>query len=71
MRTSDNVRCAPTWPSWRFWPAVTAAVLQVQQAWATSQTTGLGVVFNSLALAAATLRAFLVWFGRYFVRVER
>ena len=55
---------------WRFWPAVTAAVPQVQQAWALSQTTGLGVIFNSVALAGLTLLAFLIWFGPYFVRAD-
>ena len=49
---------------------MTAAVPQVQQAWALSQTTGLGVIFNSVALAGLTLLAFLIWFGLYFVRAD-
>jgi hypothetical protein len=55
---------------WRLWPVLTASAVQVQQAWVLSQTTGLGVIFNSVALAAATLLAFLIWFGLSFVRAE-
>lgn len=55
---------------WRFLPEVTASVLQVQVAWVLIQTTGVGVLFTSVALGAATLLVFLVWFGLYFVRAE-
>jgi hypothetical protein len=55
---------------WRFWPAVTAWAMQVQQAWVLGEATGLGVLFTSVALAAVVLLAFLIWFGLYFVRAD-
>ena len=56
--------------AWRFWPRVTASAVEVQQAFVLDGTLGLGTTVVSVALGAATLLAFLIWFGLDSIRAD-
>ena len=49
--------------AWRFWPRAAASAAELQQTFALEGTLGLGTTAVSVAMAAATLLAFLIWFA--------
>ncbi len=55
---------------WQFWPTVAGSMPDVKQAWLLVEPTSLGVLVESVTLAAVTLLSFLLWFGLSFIRAE-